>query len=67
METERLYQFSLGSQQGNTHVHLHLVPCPPGTPYEEQQVALMAESRGWLDFPEGDLATLAAAIRDAMR
>lgn len=27
--TERLYLMSLGSQQGNRHVHWHIVPCPP--------------------------------------
>ena len=36
VETERLYVLSLGSQQGNRHVHWHLVPLPPGVPYEEQ-------------------------------
>src|SRR3954447_23904613 len=27
---ERLYVLSLGSAAGNSHVHWHLVPCPPG-------------------------------------
>jgi diadenosine tetraphosphate (Ap4A) HIT family hydrolase len=39
LETERLYVLSLGSQQGNTHVHWHLAPLPPGVPYEQQQFA----------------------------
>ncbi len=30
--TERLYVLSLGSRQGNSHVHWHLAPLPPGTP-----------------------------------
>lgn len=30
--TERLYVLSLGSQQGNRHVHWHLLPLPPGIP-----------------------------------
>ena len=30
--TERLYILSLGSQQGNWHVHWHVVPCPVGPP-----------------------------------
>ena len=67
VETERLYLLSLGSQQGNTHVHVHLVPCPPGTPYDEQQLALLAESRGYLDLPEEEMAAIAAAVGDAMR
>lgn len=67
VETERLYTLSLGSQQGNTHVHVHLVPCPPGTPYERQQLALLAESEGWLDLPAAELAALAEAVGAAMR
>ena len=62
--TERLYVLSLGSRQGNAHVHWHVVPLPPGVPYEEQQyAALDAERGGWLDLPDDELAALAAAIR----
>jgi diadenosine tetraphosphate (Ap4A) HIT family hydrolase len=44
---ERMYVFSLGSNQGNAHVHWHVVPLPPGVPYERQQfAALMLESAG---------------------
>jgi len=28
--TERLYVLSLGSQEGNRHIHWHLAPLPPG-------------------------------------
>ncbi|WP_326822731.1 hypothetical protein [Streptosporangium sp. NBC_01756] len=43
--SERTYLLSLGSQQGNTHLHWHIAPLPPGAPYEEQQYhALMAEN-----------------------
>jgi diadenosine tetraphosphate (Ap4A) HIT family hydrolase len=65
--TERLYVLSLGSQQGNRHVHWHLVPLPPGTPYEDQQTALFDESNGWLDFPAHELEALAQTLREAMR
>lgn len=37
--TERLYVFSFGSMQGVAHVHWHLAPLPPGTPFLEQQFA----------------------------
>jgi len=41
---ERVYLLSLGSQQGNTHVHWHVAALPPGVPYEQHQFhALMAE------------------------
>ena len=60
---ERVYLLSLGSNQGNAHVHWHVVPLPPGTPYEEQQfVALMLETVGALEIPEKEQASLAARI-----
>jgi ATP adenylyltransferase len=60
---ERMYVFSLGSNQGNAHVHWHVVPLPPGVPYERQQfAALMLESAGALKIPEEEKASLAARI-----
>lgn len=51
-DAERIYVLSLGSQQGNRHLHWHVVPLPKGVPYEEQQYhALMAEN-GVLQFSE---------------
>ena len=64
--TERLYVLSLGSQQGNRHVHWHLVPLPPGVPYDEQQVALFDEQSGWLEFDADELADLAMSVAAAM-
>ena len=66
VKPERLYVLSLGSQQGNKHVHWHLVPLPPGVPYEEQQTALFGEAKGWLRFDSGELADLAGSIRQGM-
>jgi diadenosine tetraphosphate (Ap4A) HIT family hydrolase len=59
--TERLYVLSLGSQQGNAHVHWHVVPLPPGVPYADQQLALFDLPR--LGAPVADTATLAADLR----
>ena len=60
---ERMYVFSLGSNQGNAHVHCHVVPLPPGVPYERQHfAALMLESAGALKIPEEEKAALAARI-----
>jgi ATP adenylyltransferase len=64
--TERLYVLSLGSQQGNRHVHWHLVPLPPGVRYESQQMAWLDESRGRLVLDDDDRAALLAALRDAV-
>ena len=60
---ERVYVLSLGSNEGNAHVHWHVVPLSPGTPYEEQQfAAVMLETAGALDMPEDERAALAARI-----
>jgi hypothetical protein len=58
---------SLGSLQGNRHVHWHLVPLPPGVPYEQQQVAALAPDRGYLDIPDEEQADLARRLRIGMR
>jgi histidine triad (HIT) family protein/ATP adenylyltransferase len=61
--TERMYCLSLGSQQGNAHLHWHIAPLPPGVPYHQQQYhALMAEN-GVLDVNDSTQAALARAIR----
>ena len=61
--TERLYSLSLGSQQGNAHLHWHVAPLPPGVPYDRQQFhALMAEN-GVLAVDDAAQAALAARIR----
>jgi diadenosine tetraphosphate (Ap4A) HIT family hydrolase len=60
---ERMYSLSLGSQQGNAHLHWHVAPLPPGVPYHQQQYhALMAEN-GILDLDDQAQADLAGQIR----
>ena len=64
---ERMYLMTLGSNQGNAHVHWHVVPLPPGVPYEEQQfAALMLERAGALRIPEEEKAALAARIAERL-
>jgi diadenosine tetraphosphate (Ap4A) HIT family hydrolase len=59
---ERMYVMTLGSKQGNSHVHWHVVPLPPGVPYEEQQFGALMLERVWaLRIPEEE-AALAARI-----
>jgi diadenosine tetraphosphate (Ap4A) HIT family hydrolase len=67
--TERLYVLSLGSNQGNAHVHWHVAPLPPGVPYEQQQfAALMVESTGgYLDLGDDEQAELAERLRAELR
>ncbi len=65
--TERVYILSLGSNEGNAHVHWHVVPLPPGVPYEEQQfAALMWETAGALDIPEEEKTALAVRVHRRM-
>jgi diadenosine tetraphosphate (Ap4A) HIT family hydrolase len=61
--TERLYVLSLGSQDGNRHVHWHVAPLPPGVPFEDQQAEALRAQRGVLDLSDADQAADAAAVR----
>lgn len=63
--TERLYILSLGSQEGNRHVHWHVAPLPPGVPFEQQQLAAL-DSNCVLDLAEDEMAELAARVRRAI-
>jgi ATP adenylyltransferase len=62
--TERLYVLSLGSRQGNRHVHWHLAPLPPGIPFEQQQLAAFGDVV--LELGDDELAALAARLREAL-
>ncbi len=42
----RMYLASLGSPERNAHLHLHVCPCPEGTPFERQQFAAMEMQGG---------------------
>jgi diadenosine tetraphosphate (Ap4A) HIT family hydrolase len=60
--TERLYILSLGSQQGNRHVHWHLAPLPPDVPLEEQQLAALKTDL-CLDLSDEEFDDLASRLR----
>lgn len=63
---ERVYLLSLGSQQGNSHVHWHIAPLPPGVPFHRQQLAALQVEDGILDLSEAGMSALAAQIRAAL-
>jgi len=64
--TERMYIMSLGSNQGNAHVHWHVAPLPPGVAYEDQQFrALMLETDGYIDLSPEEQRLLATQIRES--
>jgi diadenosine tetraphosphate (Ap4A) HIT family hydrolase len=60
--TERMYVLSLGSQQGNSHVHWHVAPLPPGVPYSEQQFRAL-DRDDILDLPAAEISALADRLR----
>lgn len=63
VETERVYILSLGSQQGNRHVHWHIAPLPHGVPFKQQQLAALHLEDGFLDISDSEMAELAERIR----
>jgi len=63
VETERVYILSLGSQQGNRHVHWHIAPLPYGVPFKNQQLDALGVQNGVLDIPDQEMEKLAGLIR----
>ncbi len=64
--SERTYLASMGSQQGNAHVHWHIAPLPPGVPFQRQQFhALMLEG-GVIPWSPTQAAALAAELRTVL-
>lgn len=57
LPTERVYLMSLGSHQGNAHVHWHVVPLPPGV-WPVQRRELVGRAGRW---PWGRRHLVAAA------
>lgn len=63
---ERVYILSLGSQQGNRHVHWHIAPLPSGVPFKEQQLAALSVEKGVLDLSEAEMEWMAERVREMM-
>ncbi|MEU4410971.1 HIT family protein [Streptosporangium sp. NPDC023963] len=61
--SERTYLLSLGSQQGNAHLHWHIAPLPPGTPYEQQQYHALMTENGVLPWTMRQAVDLAERLR----
>ena len=62
VETERVYILSLGSQQGNRHVHWHIAPLPYGVPFKQQQLDALRVENGILEIPDHEMEELAQQI-----
>jgi len=67
LPTERVYLMSLGSHQGNAHVHWHVVPLPPGVPYERQQFHAVMTENGVLEVTREEQRALAESVQSALK
>ncbi|MCX5563387.1 HIT family protein [Streptomyces sp. NBC_00038] len=65
-EPERTYLYSLGSQQGNAHLHWHVAALPVGVPYAEQQFHALMTENGVLTLSPEQAAPMAARLREAV-
>lgn len=63
VDPERVYLMSMGSAQGNAHVHWHIAPLPPGVPYHEQQFHAVTADNGILAYTREEFSALAENIR----
>lgn len=66
VNAERVYILSLGSQQGNRHIHWHIAPLPFGVPFKAQQLEALKFENGILDLSENEMENLARRIRKNM-
>ncbi|MEV4171065.1 HIT family protein [Nonomuraea sp. NPDC049709] len=64
--SERTYLLSLGSRQGNAHLHWHVAPLPPGTPYRKQQFHALMSENGTIPWSQAHAEELAARLRAAL-
>lgn len=61
----RMYIASLGGPERNAHLHIHVCPCPAGTPFAEQQFAAMELEGGrYLNLPDERMCAIAARIQE---
>lgn len=61
----RMYMASVGSPERNPHIHIHICPCPYGTPFAKQQfVAMQKVDDKYLDIPLKKMREIADRIRN---
>lgn len=65
-DSERTYLYSLGSRQGNSHLHWHIAALPPGVPYEQQQFHALMTENGVLSPSPREAADAASRLRGAI-
>ncbi|MFI8305068.1 HIT family protein [Streptomyces sp. NPDC085927] len=64
--SERTYLYSLGSQQGDAHLHWHIAALPADVPHEQQQFHALMTENGVLSVPPKEAADMAARLRAAV-
>jgi diadenosine tetraphosphate (Ap4A) HIT family hydrolase len=62
---ERMYILTFGSNQGNPHVHWHVVPLPPGALRGAAGHVDQLE-QGMFEITRGEIASLAARIAERL-
>lgn len=63
----RMYLASLGSPERNPHLHIHVCPCPAGTPFDQQQFAAMEFKDGqYLLLSDERMDEIAESIRQQL-
>ncbi len=63
----RMYIASLGSPERNAHLHIHVCPCPPDTPFHQQQFeAMQIKNSQFLQLSENRMQEIASQIRMAL-
>jgi diadenosine tetraphosphate (Ap4A) HIT family hydrolase len=60
-----MYILTLGSNQGNPHVHWHVVPLPPGA-LRGAAGHVASWSRGVFEITREEIASLAARIAERL-
>ncbi|MFI0975532.1 HIT family protein [Streptomyces sp. NPDC021093] len=66
LRPERTYLLSLGSQQGNAHLHWHIAGLPAGTPYRQQQFHALMTENGVLASTDEEAAATGERLRAAL-
>lgn len=66
LPVERVYVLSLGSLQGNRHMHWHVAPLPPDVPLERQQFHALMLENGMLELADDEMRELAAGLAAAL-
>ena len=66
LQPERTYLLSLGSRQGNAHLHWHIAGLPHGVPYRQQQFHALMTEYGVLPDDPDQTAEMAVRLRQAI-